>query len=244
LDKLHFPRPLSLAQIIEMTFRVYWQSPLKFLSFMILPYVYFLLVSHFYLSPLMGKFDYPLSLQALAQNPSPFDINPGIVFTSIILMSFGWLLELVCWMALVRAVSVTLMGGNTTVSEAFQEVIREKFGAMIPTAIMAGLIVLLGFVLLVVPGIFLAIRYCLIIQIVVIEGRRGRAALFRSKELIRGVWWKAFYLVLFFTIIGWLISYLTNSWGDILFAPVGGISLTLFYYDCRAREKDSQVEII
>jgi len=237
LDKLSFPRPLSFSQIIAMTFQVYWQNPFKFLSFLVLPYIYSLLISHFYLPSLLEEFNNPLPWQAFAQAPFPFGTNPKIVFPFIVLMGLGWLLELVCWMALVRATGAALTGENITIGEAFREVIREKFGAMIHTGIIAGLIILLGLVLLIVPGVFFAIRYCLIIQTVVIEGHKGRAALSRSKELIRGAWWKAFFLVLLYTVAAWLISYLTNSWGDILFAPVGTICLTLLYYDCRAREE-------
>jgi hypothetical protein len=51
--------------------------------------------------------------------------------------------------------------------------------------------VIAGFFAFVVPGVFIAVSWYFVAQAVVIENRRGFAALSRSGELVRGNWWRA-----------------------------------------------------
>jgi hypothetical protein len=50
--------------------------------------------------------------------------------------------------------------------------------------------VALGLTLLIVPGLYLAVRWYFVTQAVVMDARRGLAALERSGELVRGSWWR------------------------------------------------------
>ena len=49
-----------------------------------------------------------------------------------------------------------------------------------------------GFVLLVIPGIYLAVRLFFVPQTVVIERARGLDALRASSDIVRGFWWRTF----------------------------------------------------
>ena len=53
-------------------------------------------------------------------------------------------------------------------------------------AILRGLLVSVGFILLIVPGVFWASRYSLAVQAVLLEDKRGLAAFRRSRELTSG----------------------------------------------------------
>jgi hypothetical protein len=55
--------------------------------------------------------------------------------------------------------------------------------------------VVLGLLLLVVPGVYLFVRWYFVPQAVVIEGARGADALSRSAQLVQGNWWRTFGLV-------------------------------------------------
>jgi hypothetical protein len=61
-----------------------------------------------------------------------------------------------------------------------------RFGALLGTSIMAGLIIALGLLLFIVPGILFAMSYAVISQVVMLEGQSGGAALSRSSELMKG----------------------------------------------------------
>ena len=52
------------------------------------------------------------------------------------------------------------------------------------------------FLALIVPGVYLAVRWYFVPQAVVIEGARGPQALARSGLAVTGFWWRVFGLVL------------------------------------------------
>ena len=55
---------------------------------------------------------------------------------------------------------------------------------LVLTQLLAGFWVILGFLCLIVPGVILALRYALVHVAVILEGRSGKAALARSKEIM------------------------------------------------------------
>src|SRR2546430_16884987 len=68
------------------------------------------------------------------------------------------------------------------------EAFRPVFGALVIAA--AG--VVLGLFVFILPGIWLFVRWAFVPQAVVLDGRRGVAALQRSAELVTGSWWRGF----------------------------------------------------
>src|SRR4029453_3968616 len=61
-----------------------------------------------------------------------------------------------------------------------------RLASMLWVSILMGLGVGLGLVLLIVPGILLAIRWAVAVPVVMLEGLGARAAMRRSQELVRG----------------------------------------------------------
>ena len=77
-------------------------------------------------------------------------------------------------------------------------VLRKGFEAFTPlfvAVVLAGLGIVIGLLALVVPGVFLAVRWYFVPQAVVIDGARGADALRRSGDLVQGLWWRTFGLV-------------------------------------------------
>ena len=70
-----------------------------------------------------------------------------------------------------------------TVSFAFR-----KWVAMFLTDFTASIFIGLGFLILVIPGLVMIIRYALIGPVVAFEGRTGVAAIQRSSEIVRNCW--------------------------------------------------------
>lgn len=89
-----------------------------------------------------------------------------------------------------------------------------RFGTCAITSLLAGLIIL-GFCLLfVIPAIIPIVNYIFIMQVVALRGLRTKSALKYSKSLVKGRWWKIFWinLVLFLMImvISSLLGYLSS----------------------------------
>jgi hypothetical protein len=64
-----------------------------------------------------------------------------------------------------------------------------RLGSLLWLAIVAGILVTVGFVLLVIPGIYLSVAFVAAVPVLVVENLRGGAALTRSRELTKGRWW-------------------------------------------------------
>jgi hypothetical protein len=98
------------------------------------------------------------------------------------------------WMqgALVEAVSDVRDGRiDTTIGELYTRT-RPRLAALIVAGILAGVGIVLGLLLLIVPGLFLLTRWALIPAVIVIEKRRAGDAFDRSWELTRGYGWTVF----------------------------------------------------
>ena len=145
-------------------------------------------------------------------------------------------------------------GENPSAGQVFVagfEAFTPLFGAV--ALAVAGIV--LGFLALVIPGIYLAIRWYFVPQAVVIEGARGPVALSRSGLLVEGFWWRTLGLVvlanLATTIFGLFVTTpftaIAESTDRAVWALVGSavttsiaapfvaIYSTLLYYDLLAR---------
>ena len=71
----------------------------------------------------------------------------------------------------------------------------EAFTPLFAAVVLAAAGIALGFVALILPGIYLFVRWYFVPQSVVIEGVRGTQALSRSGLLVTGFWWRTFGLV-------------------------------------------------
>jgi hypothetical protein len=131
----------------------------------------------------------------------------------------------------------------------------EAFTPLFAAVVLAAVGIGLGLLALVIPGVYLAVRWYFVPQCVVIEGARGPQALSRSGLLVTGFWWRTFALVLLanvaivipsfilvtpFTAIAdstdravWALlgSAVTTS----VTAPFVALYSTLLYYDLLAR---------
>jgi hypothetical protein len=133
------------------------------------------------------------------------------------------------------------------------EAFRPVFGAVLLAA--AG--VVLGLFVFILPGIWLFVRWAFVPQAVVLDGRRGVAALQRSAELVTGSWWRVFGIALFTGIAvavpAALISFPVDAWAksadsqaislvgqmaaSVLVTPFQVLMLTLLYFDLLARHR-------
>jgi hypothetical protein len=65
----------------------------------------------------------------------------------------------------------------------------DRFGALLGVSLLTGLGVGVGALFLIVPGIVLFTRWSLAVPVVMLEGLGPRAAMRRSRELVRGHFW-------------------------------------------------------
>lgn len=137
---------------------------------------------------------------------------------------------------------------DTTVEQVFERV-RPYLGTLIVAGILAGLGIALGLVLLIVPGFVLLTWWCLIVPVVVLEGKPVGEAFSRSRELVRGHGWTVFgaaiVAIIATAIASGIIQGIFSFLGSFLRTWIGGtiasavtgpflaVTLTLMYFKLR-----------
>ncbi|WP_425981577.1 hypothetical protein [Brevundimonas sp. TWP1-2-1b1] len=140
------------------------------------------------------------------------DFGPGVI-----MMMVGAVLNFVGLYLLqgmvVKAAVNGFNGKNTAFGDAFSIGIQ-NFLPLLGLAIIASIGMMLGFVLLLVPGMILAVMWSVGSPAVVVEKRGVFASLQRSRELTKGYRWSVFGLLVIYVILSWIIG-----------AAIGGLSL-------------------
>ncbi|MGZ8999410.1 MAG: hypothetical protein ACXW2T_11210 [Allosphingosinicella sp.] len=130
--------------------------------------------------------------------------------------------------------SIIGMIGAIAIFLLFLEPKRSTVGGTISTAVMilpfyflaslvSGFIIGIGFILLIVPGLYLIGRLSVVTPVVVAEGQRNPiAAVTRSFELTRGSGWALFGLIILVALTASIISGVASTMLGILFLLVAG----------------------
>ena len=182
------------------------------------------------------------------------------LFTLLLVALLGWLgaiasvfvsLAGVFWIqgALVAAVEDIRDGSaDLSIGETLSRV-RPRLNTLGVAGILAALGITIGLILLIVPGLFLATIWALIVPVIMLEGASVGQSFGRSRELVRGNGWSVFRLIVLVVLIlilagivvalalFWLPDsiqqYVQSVVSNTLTAPFTALALTLAYYRLR-----------
>ena len=82
-----------------------------------------------------------------------------------------------------------------------------KLPAALGAAILGYICIVIGSLLFIIPGIYLAVAFSLIFVIIMFEDKGGASSLGRSIDLIKGKWWSTFGLIFVMGLIAAAIGY-------------------------------------
>jgi hypothetical protein len=169
----------------------------------------------------------------------------------------GFFISLVAvfWLqaALVKAVEDVRDGrADLSLQETF-DAARPRLGSVIVGGILAALGIIVGLLLLIVPGLFLMTIWALIVPVIVLENRSAGESFSRSRELVRGHGWGVFGVIVltvllligFEIVLGliltpfadWLRGFISNIVSGTLTAPFIAVVLTLLYFRLRGAKE-------
>ncbi len=174
---------------------------------------------------------------------------------------FSTLVQLIAVIGIVALVFTPIAGGGA-IKMASEEVEGRpvELGASVRFAaskllwmwalgLLVGIIIFLGFIALVIPGIILIIMFCLTLPALLLEDIGVIGSLGRSRELVSHRWLKTFVLLLIWLVIlaiaagivslvsspfGWAGNIVSNVLGAF-YLPLVPITITLYYYSNLAR---------
>ena len=191
----------------------------------------------------------------LEQFSSGYDSSPrfadAIIPAAVSYLVVAPLITAIC----VHALRSVAAGGSPGAREAIVSGF-ESFSPIFFAVVLAAAGILLG-LLLILPGIFLFVRWYFVPQAVVVEGARGAAALRGSGRLVQGSWWRTLALIVLVNLAAVLVAVLVGSpftaaanssdralWALIgqivagtLTQPFAALFSTLLYFDLRERQR-------
>jgi hypothetical protein len=239
-ERLELDRPRSLGELLSLAFAL-------FLRHFSLVFTLALIVVAPYVLVLDGGWGRALSDGASANVPAARATSAlvGILIAQPLITAM-----------LARIVVGLERGPAPSVGEG----LRAGLSIFLPAAVavtLAVLGVLVGFCLLIIPGIWVAVRWYFAAQAVVIEGRRAGEALSRSSEVVHGQWWstagRILVLGLVAAISGALIGGILGGIAEAAGSPAlyvvalilaqaatsafGAVAITLLFLDRRARSQ-------
>jgi len=117
--------------------------------------------------------------------------------------------------ATVIAVSQIQLGRGTSLAEAFST-IRPRIGELSIITLGMGIVIAVGFALLLIPGMVLSTMWALTIPVAVLEDRGLRESLARSSQLTKGHRWRIFLIYVLIIVLVYIASLLVQ--GPLMFA--------------------------
>jgi hypothetical protein len=184
----------------------------------------------------------------------PYDDSPSVAEAAVPTVVGFLVVSPIITAICIHALRSIAAGEKIGASQAFVSGF-EAFTPLFFAVLLAAIGIAVGFVLLILPGIFLAVKLFFVPQAVVIGNTRGMEALRLSWEVTRGFWWRTLGLVILVNIAAALPAILittpfagiASSSNDAIWSLVGtilaesvtapfvAIFATLLWYDLRAR---------
>lgn len=157
--------------------------------------------------------------------------------------------------SLTRGAAGSLLGRPVDVGESYRYAFS-RIGGLIGLAIVVGLIVFVGYLLLIIPGIIFGVFFAMAMPAFIVERKGITASMSRSWQLVRGSWWHTLGVIVVAGILAGIVSgaigaiggsTLIGSWifgaiGQIITAPFVALVAVVLYVDLRARHENLSAE--
>ncbi|MGH2580308.1 MAG: hypothetical protein ACRDGP_05580 [Actinomycetota bacterium] len=150
--------------------------------------------------------------------------------------------------AMLRGAAQATIGDPVDVEASYRWGLA-RFGSVLLVALLVGIVVGVGFLLLIIPGFIFLVFLSVSEPALIVENRRGTDAMSRSWNLVRGHFWHALVVILVAAIItgviqgiltaiggdNWFVAWIFTAIAQIITAPFTALVTVLLYLDLRAR---------
>jgi hypothetical protein len=242
-------RPRTVGEILRHAFELYgkhWKNLFAMVAVVMIPLaIGQALITEFWLSESLTREEIRDGVEVVVDGAFFAGIAASLVFLLFSVLGYTALQG-----AITRAAAGTFLGRNMDIGESLRFGLS-RFWSILLVGLLTGLAVLGGFILLIVPGFIFLTRFWVGVPALVIEDRRGREALKRSWNLVKGRSWPVFGTIVVVGIGTSLLSgLLTQLFGDsavaqavggaiasIITTPYLALVSVLIYLDARVRKE-------
>jgi len=202
-------RPLGVAEIVDVALKVYLRHALALFGLVAIVVVPVQLVQLLFTLSITPATEAAGSEAAFTGTVSDGGAATlaGLIFGGLLVGLLTFVATTLATGACFKAVADAYLGDQPDTSESLRFA-RGRLGSLILVSLLGAVLTFLGFLLFVLPGVYLWIAFSVAAPVLLFEGVKGSGALGRSRRLVQGRWWPVFGTLLL---------------GFILAAVVGGI---------------------
>ncbi len=147
---------------------------------------------------------------ALAWGQAEFMLGgPDLMAAGVLIAVVGFVVSIICSVIMqgvvTHSVVADLQGRKASLGESLGAALR-SFWVLLAVGIVAGLAMMLGLILLIVPGILIFLIWLVAGPVVVAEGAGVGRALQRSRDLTRNHRWWLLLLAVVYFVVSWIIG--------------------------------------
>ncbi len=237
-------RPRSVTELIDAAFQVYRRAPVPFMVAMALVYVPWLAI----------RLIFQIQIPTTPDQLTPTLIRDSAIFTAAGIVIYGLAGGVVSVLA--RAV---YLDEPIDVASALRHTASRILPLVIAT-VLTFVVIGIGLVFFVIPGIYFIARFFAVRQAVVLEDKGAFTALGRSGDLAAHNKWRVLGTLILVAILttvvnvgaamlinlqpSKVIGYVLVTAVTIIIYPIFGITETVLYFDTRVRNEGFDVEYL
>ena len=202
-------RPLGVAEIVDVALKVYLRHALALfglVAIVVVPVQLVQLLFTLSITPATEAAGSEAAFTGTVSDGGAATLT-GLIFGGLLVGLLTFVATTLATGACFKAVADAYLGDQPDTSESLRFA-RGRLGSLILVSLLGAVLTFLGFLLFVLPGVYLWIAFSVAAPVLLFEGVKGSGALGRSRRLVQGRWWPVFGTLLL---------------GFILAAVVGGI---------------------
>jgi hypothetical protein len=260
-------RPLGIGEILDVGIKIYWRNAwtlFRIVLFVVLPAQ--IVVNLIQISSLPsgvnsgtgGPFRPSFTSTSPISGRDGVTLAVGYGVALIINALAGKLAQAGCF----RAVADAYLGEEVSWRSSLRYALR-RLPAVVGLSLLSTIFIAIGFVLCIIPGIYLWGAFYVAVPVLLVEGVGPRRALGRSRQLVRGRWWGTIGVaivgsILVFivagalnglilgvalaspaqdTLTGFALTTLATTLSAVLTTPAAAAFATVLYVDLRVRKE-------
>jgi hypothetical protein len=204
-----------------------------------------------------------------ASPDSTTDASTGFWVGQVIVSLLAMLVYLLTTAGCFKAIAHAYLGETTTWQDSLSFALK-RLPAVMWVSLLVFLATVLGFILLIIPGIYLTVAFALALPVLLLEDQRGSKALGRSRKLIEGRWWRVAGVLLAGYILATVVSGIVQGLlaalmfvaagddsvmavvlsgvagliGQVITTPFVAALVTVVYFDQRVRKEAFDLEVL
>jgi membrane-anchored glycerophosphoryl diester phosphodiesterase (GDPDase) len=251
-------RQMGIGELIDGSIKLYrrdWLALMGIVAFVLVPVTF---VEAVVAQNVLGSaFESPFPSQETANQ---------LVIVSVVFLAVQFLIVQPFLIAAVaRAAADAYLGERVTIGRTYRFALS-RLPAILWITILSSVLTIIGFILLIIPGIIIAIRLALAPPVFVVEDVRGTKAIGRSWRLTAGHTWRVLGTLVLSGLIatigasiitiptefiaqsmgpdGWLVSTFGSTLASVLIEPFSMLIVVLLYFDLRVRKEGYDIEVM